>query len=275
MNCQEALSLLYEIIDKEASEIDAKEIQKHLDQCKHCFEIYRVESAIQNFINEKLKNGNPEIHLEDLKKKVSSKLDEIDQEEALATRPTFLQRFAPLVAAVATLVLLLGGALLTKDKYRHDTEFLPLEQAHLAALTAPATRHDDSTRIAQTIRKVHDELGYDILPYVNDYSLACCWDEKIMGTQMVHLVYTHDKAVISVFLASAEHFSIPEDAKKNKVTAGAVTLYEHHCPMCRLLFRQVGPAIIVTASTDDSIDLLHFTPGRAVGETLGVLTPNR
>ena len=31
MNCQEALDLLYDIIDKEASEIDTQEVKRHLD----------------------------------------------------------------------------------------------------------------------------------------------------------------------------------------------------------------------------------------------------
>lgn len=81
MNCQEALSLLYEIIDKEASEVDVNKVQHHRERCQHCFEVYRVETAIQDFINEKLKDGNPSGSLETLKEKVSLKLDEIDGQE--------------------------------------------------------------------------------------------------------------------------------------------------------------------------------------------------
>ena len=34
MKCQEALDLLYEIIDKEASEIDTQAVKRHLDYCQ-------------------------------------------------------------------------------------------------------------------------------------------------------------------------------------------------------------------------------------------------
>lgn len=81
MNCQEALSLLYEIIDKEASEVDIKKVQQHSEQCQHCFEVFRVETALQDFINEKLNDGNPSGSLETLKVKVALKLDEIDGQE--------------------------------------------------------------------------------------------------------------------------------------------------------------------------------------------------
>ena len=87
MNCQEALSLLYEIIDKEASEVDVNKVQQHREQCQHCFEVFRVEMAIQDFINEKLKNGNPSGSLETLKVKVALKLDDIDGQETLPDCP--------------------------------------------------------------------------------------------------------------------------------------------------------------------------------------------
>lgn len=86
MNCQEALSLLYEIIDKEASDIDAREVQRHTERCKHCFEVYRLESAIQEFINERLRDGNPFGSLETLRAKVALKLDEIDGQTSVPDR---------------------------------------------------------------------------------------------------------------------------------------------------------------------------------------------
>ena len=78
INCVDALRLLYDIIDKEASEIDIKQVQQHRERCRHCFELYRVEYAIQDFIVEKLKGTNPVCSLETLKSKVLGKIDEID-----------------------------------------------------------------------------------------------------------------------------------------------------------------------------------------------------
>jgi anti-sigma factor (TIGR02949 family) len=80
MNCKDALELLYEIIDKEASTIDTQQVQEHLRNCHHCFEIYRVETSVQEFITARLEPVTPTPNLESLKKKILFHLDNIDCE---------------------------------------------------------------------------------------------------------------------------------------------------------------------------------------------------
>ena len=86
MNCQEALELLYEYIDKEASDIDRKQVRKHLDGCRHCFERYRLEGSIQDFLNEKAQKLNETPRLDALRARVVGKLDSIDREESDSKR---------------------------------------------------------------------------------------------------------------------------------------------------------------------------------------------
>ncbi|RKX23560.1 MAG: hypothetical protein DRP45_10300 [Candidatus Zixiibacteriota bacterium] len=80
MNCQEALSLLYDIIDKEASEIDVAQVQEHLNRCRDCAGIYKIEESISRLIQEKLKHKEPTPCFDVLKSNVLQQLDDIDAE---------------------------------------------------------------------------------------------------------------------------------------------------------------------------------------------------
>lgn len=53
MNCEEALKKLYDVIDKEADQTDKKEIQKHLEHCRHCMSRYDFEKLFRKFVSEK------------------------------------------------------------------------------------------------------------------------------------------------------------------------------------------------------------------------------
>jgi anti-sigma factor (TIGR02949 family) len=78
MNCQEALSLLYDIIDREASEIDVREVEEHLRNCKDCSGVYRLERSVNELVQEKLSHQKATPRLDSLKAKVLSELDQID-----------------------------------------------------------------------------------------------------------------------------------------------------------------------------------------------------
>ena len=78
MNCQEALNLLYDIIDRQASDIDTEQVQEHLKTCQHCFEIYKVEGAVNEFIKARVQDDKNEIQVENLRLKIIQKLDAID-----------------------------------------------------------------------------------------------------------------------------------------------------------------------------------------------------
>ncbi|RKX20980.1 MAG: hypothetical protein DRP35_05180 [Candidatus Zixiibacteriota bacterium] len=80
MDCQEALELLYDYIDKEVSDIDEKQIKEHLSKCKDCFKMFKLENNINDFIETKLKNDNPLASLGDLKNRIMTKMDEIDSQ---------------------------------------------------------------------------------------------------------------------------------------------------------------------------------------------------
>jgi anti-sigma factor (TIGR02949 family) len=82
ITCDEARRLLYDIIDREASEVDARAVQDHLVRCRECFSIYRLEESIQDFICERLRNSGPPCKAEQLKNRIMTELDRIDNEAA-------------------------------------------------------------------------------------------------------------------------------------------------------------------------------------------------
>ena len=53
MTCEEALRKLYEVIDKEASEIDQREVKAHLEHCRSCMARYQFEEMFKTFVVEK------------------------------------------------------------------------------------------------------------------------------------------------------------------------------------------------------------------------------
>jgi anti-sigma factor (TIGR02949 family) len=81
MTCQEALSLLYDVIDKEASEIDIRQVETHLKECCHCAEVYRIEAAVNEYLVEKMRDHKSSRELASLKQRVLKQLDAVDGED--------------------------------------------------------------------------------------------------------------------------------------------------------------------------------------------------
>ncbi|HUV30688.1 MAG TPA: zf-HC2 domain-containing protein [Acidobacteriota bacterium] len=264
MNCQEALALLYEIIDKEASEIDVRRVQEHLRECHHCTDIYRLEESVQSLINERLKSDYSLSRLTVLKSKVLSQLDGIDRERAVPARhqPPFM-RLSWALATAASLVLVIAAYMFFSGARRHEAMLIPLEKAHRSIFSNPST-DVDSVAVTQSVMRVYTDVSYSVDRVVNDFHLTGGHTEDLMGSEVAHLVYHNGTCCVSVFVATADSFEIPEELKANPRTIGAITFYDHNCRGCRLVYHQVGNAVIITATTSRDVELLEFVPGSAV-----------
>jgi anti-sigma factor (TIGR02949 family) len=261
MNCQEALKLFYDIIDKEASDIDTEEVKKHLAGCSDCFSKFQLESSVHAFISAKVSDSNDApARLDDLRAKICSKLDAVDCEGGKSgDRPSF-RVIGMTLAAAATLVIMVAAAYFVGDLVRHSREYLPLEQAHFSASENPSV-YATSNPTSALLASVHDNFAYSLQPIVNGYKMVGGTTEEIMGVQMSHFVYTNNGSTVSVFVIPSDQFEIPDDLKKNPISKDNLTLFDHHCHGCRLVYQETDKAIIVTASEDRSIDLLGFIPG--------------
>ncbi|HOP06083.1 MAG TPA: zf-HC2 domain-containing protein [candidate division Zixibacteria bacterium] len=101
MTCQEARDLLYEIIDKEASEIDVKQVQEHLSKCRHCSEIYDLEIKLNQLIAARLGSEQKDNSacVSRLRDRILVDLDKIDEELGGSRKRPFEFAAKTLVAA--------------------------------------------------------------------------------------------------------------------------------------------------------------------------------
>ncbi len=273
MNCQEALDLLYEFIDKETSDIDTQQIQAHLKKCGDCFQKYRLESSIQEFIHAKLADDKPAASLERLKSKVSARLDQVDREECGPKSGSPYRLAFITVAAAALLVLMIGGAGIITDFITHTSTYAPLEQAHLAQahlaqahLAQVENSSGTETEFAaeSVISLMLEQNSYELRPNLGEFVLISGKTEEILGVEMNHLTYSSSNAIVSVFIVPADKFSIPDDLLDTKIVRGDLELFDHNCPACRLVFHVIGSIVVITATSDQSIELLDFIPGKLV-----------
>ncbi len=274
MNCQEALSLLYEIIDKEASEIDEKQVRDHLEKCNECFEVYRLEGAVNQFLSEKLRNGNTEHAQEKLKSRILGQLDGIDSEAPDSETPhggpdpsnkegSRPFRFPAIVlVAAASVVILLGAAFLGSQFYQHQQHFIPLEQSHWTVADLPINSLNNGQQAA-LINSAATKFHYDLKPAVDNFRLIGGKTEQLLGTEMLHYVYADNGSRVSVFLAPGPWFDQFEGDEMEQVVRNNIQFFDHNCRGCRLVFHRRGDVAIITASADREVELLEFVPGHS------------
>ena len=261
MNCQEALDLLYDIVDKEAGEIDTNEVKAHLENCRPCFEIYRVEEAVHDFIKEKVAQPGASPKLDALKSKILSNLDEVDLNNRSGAASRFFGLSTRTLAIAATLVLVIGTAAILYSFNGHYSAYIPIEKAHWA-VEDNVTTFASSDQTQSAVSALNGLYNYDISQEVAGLKLVGAATETVLDVEMIHLVYSGGDRVVSVFVAPSELYQIPPDLEDSRIQHGDLILYDHNCRGCRLVFHQMGSAVIITATRDHSVNLLEFVPGR-------------
>jgi len=77
---------------------------------------------------------------------------------------------------------------------------------------------------------------------------------------MRHFVYRNAERTISVFAVSSGDYEIPPPCSDNPLSHDGTTFYCHKCHECRLLFHEVGNAVVAAATTDPEFNLFMFSP---------------
>ncbi len=263
IDCQQAFALLQEILDKEASQIDEKEVRAHLEKCGHCFETFRLEESIQEFLNEKIKltatNDSQPDHLESMRLNLMSQLDKIDAECSEKKISSFGSSFK-IFLATAALVVLAGIGYLSAEFFRHGEHYMPLEEAHWAVTETIAPYFSNFDKEAY-VESIEAKMNYSLITTFADYSIVGAKQEKIMNSDFEHIVFSNNKEYLSVFISNSDKIEIPDDVKSAMVKNGDITLYDHNCRGCRLVYHKIGSLMIITASTSKDLDLTQFIPG--------------
>lgn len=263
MNCQEALDLLYDIIDKEASDVDADEVRNHLDKCRHCLKLYELETAVDDFLRQKLAASDDIAEsLDTLKSDIQARLDAVDCGQDSGSSRSF--RFLTIaMTSAAALVLLVGAAFIGSDLVRHYSVYYPYERVHFAAAKSenPVSLYGSPINF---IAAVENDLGYQMSGQVGEFTLIEGGNRTIDGVSISHFVYTKNGSTVSVFIASAADLDIPSDLNDRRVLRNSLEFFDHNCRGCRVVFHRSGKSVIVTASYDREVDLLDFVPGRSI-----------
>jgi len=263
MNCQDALNLLYEIIDKEASEIDAAQVREHLGNCRHCFEVYRIETAVNDLLTERVKASSSPKSLdcvEAIRGKLLAQLDQIDAAAHKKRIPSARKPFgniAMTLALAASVVVIIGAAFVGRGLYHHHQLFTPLEKAHWQTADNTETPPNHSAPIDR-VMALADSIHAPLSERVGQFTLINGHIENLLGVQMGHFVYENGQQFVSVFAAPATQFKIPDDLRDNTFAFEGRQYFYHNCRGCRLLYVQNGDMVLVGATTDKNLDLTGF-----------------
>jgi len=128
MTCEEALRLLYDVIDKESSQIDSEKVKEHLNGCRHCMARYEFETMFKTFVVDKAASKTKS---DQLRNKILSRLEEAERNpETISSRPA-RNKYRLFFLSAAALIVFVVAALSVAQMYRHQTFVYPFEKNHL------------------------------------------------------------------------------------------------------------------------------------------------
>ncbi len=264
MNCRQAQSLLYEVIDNEASKADIESVKAHLCECTECNEQFIREQSLHAVMVTKCRQAvNADCCAERLKAKICQCLNDAESEERTQSRtiqrPSFrIGRYVLAAAAVAVLVI--STIYISNGISDHQSTFAPIERLHWASAENQVQfTHANAVSAATNILA---DYNYQLKYTVGNFQLIGNKMDTLDGVPMQHFVYSDEKTLVSVFIAPMDKFTLPNGLEKAKVERHGMTFFDHNCRGCRVVYHQEGKAMIITATTDHSIELLDFIPGR-------------
>ncbi|MBN2227245.1 MAG: zf-HC2 domain-containing protein [candidate division Zixibacteria bacterium] len=252
MTCEEALRRLYEVIDKEASEIDVKEVQEHLAHCENCMARYEFEAMFKTFVCDKA-SSSPKA--DDLKKRILTRIDESeDKPNRFFNRPFRYQ--AVIIAAAAALILCIVAAFSVAGYYRYHTFIEPFENCHMAGVQAYRTSQADDPAIDPRDPEVLAFLQKSIPVTVNDsmpgfLMIGSCLD-NIQNCRFAHFQYAHDQSLVSLFVGNDDGINLPGF---EQVTIDGIDFYQYTCKSCQIMYWKENGMIMVAVSEDKTLEL--------------------
>lgn len=229
MNCRDALRLLYDVVDKEASESDATQVHEHIRNCRHCHNRFELELMFKNCVEQKGQDS-PECH--ELRQRIIQQLDDIDSAagEVGLFQPPF-RWVAVSVAAAAAIILCIIAAASLKDFHRRQTQFAPFIRAHLAH----STNIDNNSPFSDPwdFLRRHTGIRLEHPPQLPPEAILSVSIDTITGVPFGHIeLALNDTERLSLFVVSADCFCLPTSPCR---TINGVKMLVDCCKKCNLV----------------------------------------
>ena len=263
MTCQEALRLLYEVIDKEASQIDTKEVEEHLRHCRSCMARYQFEEMFKTFVIEKAASVSKS---EDLKAKILSKIRQAETDHGNhnhKNEPLFIKPFRfrmVYLAAAAALIICVVAALAAAKLYRHRAFVVPFEKDHMGIHAMNVSELDPQQHLNEVRQFVTNDMHLAMGQVAPEYTMTSCCFKEMQGKKFAHLRFARGDSHISIFVGQAEGVQLPDF---EPATYGGVEYFRKDDDDCRMIYWRLGEALVVAVTDDKSLDLTQFMPALA------------
>ncbi len=254
MTCEEALKLLYDVIDKEASEYDVKRVKEHLNNCKDCMSRYQFEEMFKTFVVDKASSQSKS---RQLKSSILRTIETSERHPRRITGGPF--RFGMVVAAAAVaLVLCIVAAFSVAKFYRHRVDIYPFEKSHMNGVVSNINPALSPVTDLVTARNfLANDMHYNFNSDISGLCLIGVEMEEVLGHQFVHLHYFDGTDQISLFIGHAEGVDLPDFEKR--VISG-VEYFKHVCRECQVIYWLENGTISIAVTENKNVDLTPLIP---------------
>lgn len=258
MNCRDALRLLYDVVDKEAAQIDSAEVEKHLNKCRHCLAKYEFEQMFKTFVTDK--GSHPGEH-DNLKQRILSQLDSIDAAGEVGAPPRpFKRRAVLMLAAAALLIIAVVGAFRIGDYVRTQREFVPFAVAHFAHEDESEEASEEHSPQTAPFDYLFANTGIRLNPtsFLSSEMIASVSIDTIKGVPFGRLeIGVAGRSCVSLFVARTEDYEMPTQPVE---TIDGHRVIVHRCDGCNLIgFSKDNLVFMVVSKGDhDCSELTRF-----------------
>jgi mycothiol system anti-sigma-R factor len=253
MNCKEALAKLYDVIDKEASEIDEKEVREHLEHCKDCLSRFEFEKIFKTFVTEK---ADIESKTDKLRTDILKRCSEIDKAPHHHLKSKF-RLGAIMVAAAASLVVCIFASLALADYYRHQTFVVPFESAHMKDPVFAGHNESSVDQIMDVRKYLNDDLRLSIDQEPKNFKLIGAGFDNIRGDKYAHIRFVKGPDHISLFICGKD-VELPDFEKLSYLNS--IDYWMHVCKHCQVLRWKCGHNTVIAVSDNPGIDMTSLIP---------------
>jgi len=254
MTCEEALRLLYEVIDKEASEYDVKRVEEHLHDCKDCMSRYQFEEMFKAFVVDK---ASAKLKSDHLKSNILKSIEVSKSHRRRSNGGPF--RFGLVLAAsVVALVLCIVAAFSVAEFYRHKTQVYPFEKSHFdgAVARVDATAIPIS-KLVSARNFLSNDMHYEFNSDIAGFQLIGAEIEKVLGHPFVHLRYLTGTDQVSLFIGSSESGALPDF---EQAVISGVEYFKHVCRQCQVIYWIENGTISIAVTENKNVDLTPLIP---------------